>query len=412
MSWTPISKAYVFALLGPEPEPVGVVALSANGAKFRYADSWLASINAFPIDPVNLPLTEQTFVLRKVPRVLMDATPDEWGRRVMTAKHYRDPARQIPSNDIEWMLATQGNGAGCLLFSASRSKLVSPTVPTFNELTELADAIDEIDQRKEPTDQRVLKALQYGSSMGGARPKVTVLAGDNEEWIVKFGRKGELFDNPGAEHACLSMAEAMGIRTAGHVMEVVSGRNVVMIKRFDRDPGGHRKHFISALSLLSMRYPKVRNRDYAEGASYMGIAEVLRKFSSCPAEDMRELFTRMALNVVIGNTDDHMRNHGMLYEPGAGWRLAPAYDIVPQPNALDAQAIGIGLHGRESTLGNALSCAGQFGLCEHEARIIVDRAIAIAQEWPRYGADARMEPADIALMQRVSEQVCQRTFAD
>ena len=397
MSWTPISSCYVFALLGGQTLPAGVVRLNDGVFEFGYARSWLERPDAFPLDPIHLPLSAKVFVSRHMFGVLMDATPDNWGQRVLAAIH-----QQLPQSPIEWLLAARGTGAGCLTGSLSRHKsLPELEIPTVDDLQRLSEAVTEVDARTAVHDSGLVKLLWHGSSMGGARPKCTVTH-QGRQWIAKFTRPLDVFNEARAEHACLQMARSLGIRVPETQLVELGHHTALLVERFDRAPRQGRKHYISAHSLLDM--PKIREEDTRGDFSYSGIARIIRKISSHPKDDLKELYLRMMLNIVIGNTDDHLRNHGFLYYPGSGYRLSPAFDVLPHPSQLMQHAIGIGLDGRLSTIPNALSKASFFGITHAEALSIKEEVFEVALRCRDYFRQADMKDLDVSLL----AQCCER----
>lgn len=394
MTWTPISKAYVFLKLSAEPTPVGIIRLHNAQFEFNYAKSWLERENAFPLDPLHLPLQEQPFFSDRMFDSLMDATPDNWGKRVLATLH-----KQLPQNEIEWLLASRSGGVGATVFTASRDHQLTPLrIPDFDDLVSLAEASSEIDARDLVPDERILKLMWHGSSMGGARPKSTVTY-EGQEWIAKFTKYSDIFDESRAEYASLAMAKDAGILVPETRLIELPEHTVILVKRFDRSPDQQRKHYISAHAMVGMS--RIRPEDLYNRYSYSGIAESIRKVSNRATADLHQLFRRMVFNVAISNTDDHLRNHGFLYQPDEGFRLSPAFDILPHPTQSELHAIGIGREGRKSSLDNAISRADQFLLSNQDAREIVDQVRDITLNSRRYFAEAGMGQTDSNLLTRV-----------
>jgi serine/threonine-protein kinase HipA len=370
-----------------------------NGFAFRYANSWLARPNSFAIDPLNLPLTTRQYSSPRMFGALDDATPDNWGRRVLLATH-----RQHPQNEIEWLLASRGAGAGCLLFSASRTKL--PTLhkpPQFEDLERIMLALDQIVTGDVELQPELARLFEFGSSMGGARPKVTVTH-EGKEWIAKLGRSDDVFDQPRAEYASLQMAQAAGLNAAGHKLVEVAGRPVLMVERFDRHEGTGREHFLSANSLISVEKPRMRVGAVEGAMSYSRIADVLKKISDDATFDMRDLYRRMVFNVLIGNGDDHSRQHAFLMTntAAATYCLSPVYDVLPHPTQLGLQALIIGSEGRVSTLSNLMSTPERFGVAGgDEARAIIEEVYSVTREAAGFFEAAGASTADISMLAKV-----------
>ena len=202
--------------------------------------------------------------------------------------------------------------------------------------------------------------LLRGSSLGGARPKATT-AMDGKQWIAKFSRSGDHFPICRAEYATMMLASKVGLNVPPVRLKKVMEQDIYLIERFDRLSSG-RIPFISGLTITGAHETESTRQ------SYRNLADQLRLFGSKSKEDTRELWKRMVFNILCNNTDDHLRNHGFLWD-GKGWRLSPAYDIVPLPEVGTERilALGVGQEGRRATLRNALSDATGFGLTKAEA---------------------------------------------
>lgn len=198
-----------------------------------------------------------------------------------------------------------------------------------------------------------MDALLHGTSIGGARPKATLLV-DGRHWVAKFSSTTDQFRVVRWEAATLTLARAAGITVPRHRLEQVNARDVLLVERFDRetsDRGVHRHLTLSALTLLDL------DDTEAPLASYPDLSEVLLRYARDARRDRAELFRRMVFNILVGNEDDHAKNHACLWD-GSGLRLTPAYDLVPQRRAgmegRQAMIVGeLGPGGRASTLANA-----------------------------------------------------------
>ncbi|EAZ97472.1 type II toxin-antitoxin system HipA family toxin [Marinobacter sp. ELB17] len=401
MTWTPISKAYVFSTLLGDPVPVGVIVKDEGIFSFAYAKSWLANPIAYALDPLHIPLDTQTFQSNRLFGVLADSLPDNWGQRVILATH-----KQAPANEIEWLLSARGRGVGALAFSASRSKVQpSNTPPKLSDLDRVLTAMDDIQASRPVDDPELIHLIEYGSSFGGARPK-TIIQHEDTEWLAKLSRHDDTFDQIGAEAASLAMAKQLGLDVPNFQVHMSGKRPVLLVSRFDRESGQPSAHYLSGQSALATR--KIQESDFAKDYSYQGLATVIRKLSSQPKQDLTELFTRMAFNVAIGNTDDHLKNHGFLFKPDQGWSLAPAFDLLPHPNQIAQHAIGIGVNGRSSTISNLLSRSSAFGLSDQQANRIVDQVLSIADEAHHYFGQYGVPETD----NRVLSGICQRFSED
>lgn len=210
------------------------------------------------------------------------------------------------------------------------------------------------------------------TSMGGARPKAVVEDGDGL-WIAKFNRPDDVWNNARVEHAMLLLARRCGLTTAESRVVDVGGRDVLLVKRFDREKaqdGYRRTRMISALTLL-------RTDDSQDGRnkwSYVLLAEELRRVCADPAQDAKELFRRMGFNALISNIDDHPRNHALIAKD-TDWKLSPAYDLTPAvPVSMERRdlAMECGDAGRFANASNLLSQSARFLLDLSEARALID----------------------------------------
>lgn len=351
--------------------------------RFVYGRSYLARGEAVPIDPLELKLTGDTFtttILNGVFGALRDASPDHWGRRVIE-KH----ARRSPLGEIDYLLLSPDDRAGALGFGLNRE----PPAPRrkFNRvlalahLQKLADAIiadDELEE--EPDAPQVQDLLLHGTSMGGARPK-TVVEDGGALWVAKFNRPDDPWNHARVEHAMLLLAHECGVRAAESKVETIGGRDVLFVKRFDRDrtEGGYRRaRMLSALTLLRA---EDTHQDRSKW-SYVLLAEELRRISSRPRTDAPELFRRMCYNALISNTDDHPRNHAVIAFDD-DWKLSPAYDLVPAtPISVERRdlALACGDMGRYAHAQNLLSQSERFLLDNDEAAKIIDEMERVVRE--------------------------------
>jgi serine/threonine-protein kinase HipA len=209
------------------------------------------------------------------------------------------------------------------------------------------------------------------------------------EHIAKFSRPDDLFDVPAAEFATLMLAHKAGIAVPSFELVDIGDRSVLLVERFDRTRDGGRIHYLSAHSVLRPRPLSPDGREYRSSFSYAAIAEALRPRNDSAQDDAHELFRRMVLNIMVGNVDDHLRNHAFLMARPGVFRLSPAFDLCPHLEApMRGQQIGVGAYGTASTIENALSQCERFFLRREEARRIVAEVKSVASEWREVFADA------------------------
>jgi serine/threonine-protein kinase HipA len=359
--------------------PAGKFVLEPNRAgtpigRFVYGKSYLERPEAVPIDPVELKLgktTYRTTALKGVFGALRDASPDYWGRRVIE-KHAGRP--QL--GELDYLLYAPDDRAGALGFGLGQE----PPAPKreFNKtldlekLLALADAIiaDE-EMPKGPEAAQVEDLMLIGTSMGGARPKA-VVEDEDGLWIAKFNRPDDKWNHARTEHAMLVLARACGIESAESRIITVGDRDVLLVKRFDREKteGGYlRARMISGLTLLRTE----DTHQHRDRWSYVLMAEELRRVCAKPKEDAAELFRRMVFNALISNIDDHPRNHAAIAK-NKDWRLSPAYDLTPSmPVSLERRdlAMSCGDWGRYAHAENMLSQSQRFFLKREEAEALI-----------------------------------------
>lgn len=392
-------ECFVYIVLPGQTEFVtaGKFQLSADRhgmptGKFVYGRSYLDRDDAVPIDPLELKLTPKTYTTTTLGGIfgaLRDASPDYWGRRVIE-RH----AGLAKLREIDYMLQSPDDRAGALGFGLNRE----PPAPrrVFNQtldlerLQHMADRIlaDDVAPGDETAGQ-VEDLMLVGTSMGGARPKA-VVEDESGLWIAKFNRPDDRWNFARVEHAMLALAHECGIRVPESRVTRVGDRDVLLVKRFDRektDHGYRRARMLSALTLLRAD-DSVQDRSRW---SYVRLVEEMRRLTSQPKDDAPELFRRMVFNALISNTDDHPRNHAVI-AMGNEWRLAPAYDLVPTPSVSVERrdlALECGDYGRYANAQNLLSQSLRFLVEANEAAAIIDEMEDLV--WRRWHEVARRE---------------------
>ena len=392
------SRAYVF-VDGLENNPVicGVVELDpkTNIGKFRYGQSYLQRNDAFPLDPIHLPLLSDQFITRVNKGMfgaILDAGADSWGKKLILSLHSTKP-----NNDLELVLAGSGMGVGALTFSLSRSaSKPKKNKNTLGDIPMLLQGKRAI-LKNEDIPKEVKKAFEYGSSMGGARPK-TLIEDSGINYLAKFNRPDDLYNVCLVEHATMTMLEELDVRVAATSIVNSQQEDILLVERFDCNADRPTHHFLSANSLINQE--KLTNQALTENYSYGALAEFIMKHGAEP-RDAHELYTRMVFNILMGNTDDHSRNHAFLYSfSDKNWRLSPAYDVLPINNSRQ-HGIGIGVHGREGTVENALSQSKRFGLSQAKAKTIISSVQALTNEWISYFTKVGVPDTDIETLKGI-----------
>lgn len=404
------TECFVYMTLPGETEAVTAgrfkLATSRQGVvtgRFVYGRSYLARPNAVEIDPVELKLSSRTYetvLMKGVFGALRDAGPDYWGRRVIE-KH----AGLSEFGELDYLLHSPDDRAGALGFGLNQTppaprRRFTQTID-LEKLQVLADALIG-DEPPAPGVEAADLAqaedlLLVGTSMGGARPKVVVEDAEGL-WLAKFNRPDDKWNVARVEHAMLTLGQACGLTTAESRVAAIGDREVLLVKRFDREkaPGGYlRARMVSALTMLRAD-DSLQSR---ERWSYILLAEELRRISAAPKRDAAELFRRMCFNALISNIDDHPRNHAVI-APDRNWRLSPAYDLTPSsPVSIERRdlAMACGDLGRYANAGNLMSQAARFLLSTDQAAYIVDDLEArVRSTWYEVARECGVSDANCA----------------
>jgi serine/threonine-protein kinase HipA len=331
---------------------------------------------------------------------LGDSAPDRWGRvlmrraeRARARREGRSPATLLEADYL--LLVDDETRQGALRFAEREggpflAANAPSRIPPLVELPKLLQASDRvIGETDSDEDLRLL--LAPGSSLGGARPKASVRDRDDTLAIAKFPHKDDDIDVEKWEVVALNLAGKAGIRVPKWRVETVAGRTVLLLARFDR-VGGLRVPFLSAMSMLGA----VDN----ESHSYLEVVDAIRQYGSEPVADTQELWRRMVFNVLASNTDDHLRNHGFLYDYGAGWRLSPAYDLNPVPVDVRPRilTLDITLDDATASLELAFEVADYFGIQATEAKRIAGEVGLAVSKWRREAERAGIERVAIDRM--------------
>jgi len=385
-------SAFVFADLQGVPHLVGRLWASAakgrEAAAFEYDTAWLSNPARFALEPALTlgPGPYHTAPGRALFGALGDSAPDRWRRTLIARAERRRAAvhkqKSRALREIDYLLGVSDETRqGALRFSLKLnapfvSAAAQGQVPPLVQLPHLLAAAERILADDETADDLRL-LLAPGSSLGGARPKASVRDRDGGLLIAKFPAGSDLVDAVRWEAVALTLARRSGIRVPEWRMEPIADARVLLLRRFDRH-ADMRTPFLSAMSMLSATDHEV--------CSYVEIADALRQHGAAAQQDLAELWRRIVFNVRISNLDDHLRNHGFLYDGLAGWRLSPAYDLNPVPAELRARLLStpIGLDGDPTaSVELAMEVAPEFGLKPDDARSIAAEVGNVVTRWRR-----------------------------
>lgn len=368
-------QVYVWIWLPDQTEPILAGQLLKQGQlhSFIYSRRYRDNPRAIALSPLELPLKSGSFTpqgLNTLASCLRDAAPDAWGRRVL---HYQYP--QGVMDELDYLLLSGSDRIGALDFQASNT-VYEPRHSPSPPLEDLLFAAQLVDQRR-PLPPELDRALLHGTSVGGARPKALVQDA-HSSYIAKFSASTDSYDLVKAEYIAMQLAQKVGLQVANTQLASVLGKDVLLVERFDRVHSCSsvtRRLILSGLSLLGL------NEMEARYASYLDLADLIRRQFAHPMQALHELFQRLIFNILIGNTDDHARNHAAFWD-GRELSLTPAYDLCPQLRsgfeAAQAMQIG-GVQGNLSTLNNALTVCHHFQLSQDEAQQLIEQQLSVIQ---------------------------------
>ncbi|MDP9139161.1 MAG: type II toxin-antitoxin system HipA family toxin [Pseudomonadota bacterium] len=392
------SELAVWIFLPGDVNPVLCGRVRADGPyyRFEYSRRYTSNPAAIPVAPQRYPLRDRIPLPRiggRLPGPIDDAGPDHWGRRVI---EYRNQVAGL--GELDYLADSRGDRIGALHFQAGYDEY-SQATQTPSTLVELLGAAAAL-ELNQPLTPALAAALEHGTSIGGARPKALLRDGGVGS-VAKFQSTSDRRAVVRAELATMQLAARCGLNVAAVDLQRIDQKDVLLVRRFDRVPVEDgtlsRRHLLSALTLLDLDETEARL------ASYPAFAELLIRHSRGGVDDARELFRRMVFNILVGNTDDHARNHAAFWD-GQYLDLTPAYDLVPLWRAGQeaSQAMEMGAEGRASTLRNALSQSGRFGLSRQDALALVDGIEeTIAAHWRAEFEVAQVPTIDIeALAER------------
>jgi serine/threonine-protein kinase HipA len=377
-----------------------------ESATFEYDNDWLSNPLRFSLEPA-LTLDPAPFHIgdRALFGSIGDSAPDRWGRILMRRAERRraDHEKQAPRTlrEIDYLLMVDDQSRqGALRFAISKdgpflSEAKRRKIPPLIHLSRLLSAAERVmDDCESDADLRLL--LAPGSSLGGARPKASVRDGGGCLSIAKFPQDGDEVSTVLWEAVALTLAENSNIRVSQWWLETVAKKPVLLLRRFDRD-GEKRIPFLSAMSMLGAKDNEQR--------SYLELADILRQFGAAPKVDMHSLWRRMVFNILISNTDDHLRNHAFLYEGQVGWRLSPAYDLNPMPVDIKPRILStaIDLDSGVASLELAFSVANYFQLSKKEAVKVAAEVGAAVSNWREVALKVGLKSAEIERMSSAFE---------
>lgn len=352
-----------------------------EGASFQYEQTWLSHPERFALEPA-LELIDGPFhtgASLNLFGAIGDSAPDRWGRILMRRSAARFSNTKRTLTELDYLLGVYDEARqGALRFCETMGgpflqQSNSSPIPPLIDLPKLLSATENLlDDKESDEDLRLL--LAPGSSLGGARPKASVRDKDGQLAIAKFPRKDDEYSAVLWEATALSIAHKAGIQVPEWRIESIVNKPTLILKRFDRSVK-KRIPYLSAMSMLGAKDN--------EPHSYLEIVDAINRHGASPHEDNKNLWKRMVYNILISNTDDHLRNHGFLYVRQKGWKLSPIFDVNPTPIEIKPRFLttSIDLDENTASLDLAFSVAEEFGLSKEEAKGIAKEVGKAVKQW-------------------------------
>lgn len=375
-------EIYVFAdYLKHNCELVGTIYVAENRGKelysFEYSPKWLSKVDHL-LDPDLQLYGGRQYVRddKKIFGVFADSCPDRWGRLLMKrreeirAKAAGERPKKLLDSDFLVGVYDEARMGGLRFKTSKDGDFISNdkeyATPPWTSLRELEQASVSFENEEESFDEKWIRQLiAPGSSLGGARPKASVMAPDGSLWIAKFPSKHDDFDSGAWEMVTHELAVMCGLNVPEARLEKFSKLgSTFLVKRFDRD-GDKRIHFSSAMTMLG----KKDGADYSDGSSYLEIVSFLKANGASPKKDLIELWKRIVFSMAVSNTDDHFRNHGFVLAED-GWKLSPLYDVNPD---IYGEYLSLNVDDNDSKIDFelALSAAAFYGIEKKLAKELI-----------------------------------------
>ncbi len=382
---------------------------------FEYNDDWLRSSSVQQLDPDLRLFSGLHYLEEKKPNfgLFLDSSPDRWGRILMQRREALlsklENRRQKTLLESDYLLGVYDNHRiGGLRFKLEeKGEFLNCdkrfVTPPWSSIRELEQASLLLEKEETPNTDEELKWLNMliapGSSLGGARPKASIVDNNNQLWIAKFPSSKDNYDVGAWEYVVNILANSAGLNTTEvQFLKFSSSNSTFLTKRFDRMSSGGRIHFASAMTLLGYN----DGDNFTDGVSYLELAEFIITNGALPQEDLIELWKRIVFSIFISNTDDHLRNHGFILT-NKGWKLSPVYDINPNPNGA---GLKLNINGTDNSLSLdlALEVAEYFRLSRLEAEKIISNIKQKMTNWKIIALKVKVPKSEIMLMESVFDK--------
>jgi serine/threonine-protein kinase HipA len=373
---------------------------------FEYTEEWLKSEHAFLLDP-DLQLYSGLHYLNDDEKanfgIFLDSSPDRWGRILMRRREAAlariEKRQEQKLFETDYLLGVfDGHRMGALRFKLDENgpflndnkELASPPWTSLRELEQISLKLEEDNIANDPEYFNWLSMLiAPGSSLGGARPKASIIHKDGSLWIAKFPSRNDNGDVGAWEMVVYELAIKSGINMAKSMVQKFSSKNhTFLTKRFDRTEKDERIHFASAMTMLGY----TDGQDHSDGASYLEIAEFIGNYGANINEDLEELWRRIVFNICVSNTDDHLRNHGFILTK-KGWVLSPAYDINPNETGTGLK-LNISENDNSLDLDLAMEVHEYCRLTKEKAEEIINKVKKEVQGWRKTASKYRISKTE------------------
>jgi serine/threonine-protein kinase HipA len=416
-----VRNIYVYAHWVGMKEPVLMGELKAEFVRgkeifsFSYAKDWLKSSFSQILDPELLFYSGSQYAGDEKSNfgVFLDSSPDRWGRILMkrreaaTARSEGKTERTLRESD--YLLGVfDGHRMGALRFKEdpdgpflnNNEKHASPPWTSISELEQISLRLEDDNAIEDPEYLKWLTILiNPGSSLGGARPKASVVDDKKNLWIAKFPSKSDIKDIGGWEMVTNELARNAGLNVAVSKIQKFSGKYYTFLtKRFDRTNTGERIHYASAMTMLGY----VDGNNFQDGVSYLEIVDFLTKYGANIESDLTELWQRIVFNLFVSNTDDHLRNHGFILTE-KGWILSPAFDINPNEDGAGL-SLNISLDDNSLDLELAMEVADYFRVKKDEALLKIENIKSSVKNWRKVANKYQLPKSEQELMAKVFER--------
>ena len=378
---------------------------------FEYSHEWLKQHGGILLsgDLMNVPSLQHPRSKDSVFGFVKDSFPDRWGRLLLdrrerlAAQAEGRPVRMLTNYDYLTGIEDFTRMGGIRYktedsddYINAGAKYLVPPIESLQALCKACHEIELAEERNELPEQRWLDQLiDPGTSLGGARPKANVIDADGKLYVAKFPSKNDLENTELIEHFSHRLAAKAGINAANtQIIRINKDRDLLLSERFDRTADGKRIHFASAMSLLGLE----DGAGSSTGNGYLDIVDFILQGCVDAGQNLRELYRRVAFNIMFGNTDDHFRNHGFLLTP-KGWTLSPAYDI--NPGVKLQQCLLIDQYTEQSDIKALLSASGNYMLEQKETAQIIEQVRATIKDW-------RKVASELQIPQKILTPYCSR----